>query len=237
MSNKPSDQHLNLLRNDWVEANQTFIFPHLEVGSEAQWNVLVEGSEPNPLGSAYVQDFLDFGPSWNYTQVNPSVVTLADKMNPGNATVTNFDFTPFYKKGGKLLHYHGLSDRLIPTGSSVYLYEHIYRAMKPTIDVDSFYRFYLVPGIQYVLPSLIYYSKLTTNRHCAGSPAAWNAPTSFGPGYRNSGPSGVLGDAKHNVLLAMMAWVENGTAPSEIIATKFKDQFAQETVVEPETAL
>ncbi len=28
-------------------------------------------------------------------------------------------------------------------------------------------------------------------------------------------------DPKHDVLLAMMAWVENGTAPTDIIATKY----------------
>lgn len=28
-------------------------------------------------------------------------------------------------------------------------------------------------------------------------------------------------DAKHDVVLAMMNWVENGTSPNELIATKF----------------
>lgn len=43
-----------------------------------------------------------------------------------------------------------------------------------------------------------------------------NAPTVF----TGSG-SGPLSDAKHDVLLALMSWVENGTAPSSIIASKF----------------
>jgi Tannase and feruloyl esterase. len=41
-----------------------------------------------------------------------------------------------------------------------------------------------------------------------------NTGTYSTPGYR---------DSQHDIVLAMMAWVENGTAPSNIIATKFKN--------------
>ncbi|KAJ5082932.1 tannase and feruloyl esterase [Penicillium argentinense] len=34
------------------------------------------------------------------------------------------------------------------------------------------------------------------------------------PGYK---------DSRHDIVLAMMAWVENGTAPDYIVATKWKD--------------
>ena len=37
-------------------------------------------------------------------------------------------------------------------------------------------------------------------------------------------------DARHDVLLAMMAWVENGTAPNEIIATKWENDTTHATV-------
>lgn len=41
-----------------------------------------------------------------------------------------------------------------------------------------------------------------------------NTSTWSVPGYR---------DAKHDVVLAMMAWVENGTAPDSIVATVWKN--------------
>jgi len=192
---------LNLIYNDWVEANQTFIFPHLEIGSEGQWQTLVEGNVPNSLGTDYFKYMLDLGPNFTFTDFNPSLIALSDAINPGNATFRNFDLSPFYQKGKKLITYHGLSDGLIATGSSVYLYEQIARAMVPKgVVLDDFYRLFLVPGMQ----------------HCAGSPANMNAPTVFqGDG------SGPLADAKHDVLLALMQWVENGTAPGSIIASKF----------------
>lgn len=37
-------------------------------------------------------------------------------------------------------------------------------------------------------------------------------------------------DAQHDVLLAMMAWVENGTAPDQIIATKWENDTLHDTV-------
>lgn len=36
--------------NDWVEANQMFEFPHLELGSEQQWSVVVADIGGAPKG-------------------------------------------------------------------------------------------------------------------------------------------------------------------------------------------
>jgi feruloyl esterase len=43
----PQIDTLYHLYNNWVEANQTFIFPHFELRSEAQWDLLVGGDEPS----------------------------------------------------------------------------------------------------------------------------------------------------------------------------------------------
>lgn len=37
-------------------------------------------------------------------------------------------------------------------------------------------------------------------------------------------------DSRHDILLALVAWVENGTAPNEIIATKFVNDTAHDEV-------
>ncbi|OJJ32050.1 hypothetical protein ASPWEDRAFT_647054 [Aspergillus wentii DTO 134E9] len=37
-------------------------------------------------------------------------------------------------------------------------------------------------------------------------------------------------DAKHDIVLAIMSWVENGTAPDTLVATKYKDDDATEGV-------
>lgn len=145
----PQLDTLYKIYNDYVDTNQTFVFPHLEVGSEAQWPVLLGGDAPSSLGTEYVQDFLLNDPDWPWQDFDYSIIQLADQLDPGNATVDNFDLEPFQKQGGKLLQYHGLADALIATGSSVYFYNHVLRTLMPKgVDLDDFYRFFLVPGMQ-----------------------------------------------------------------------------------------
>lgn len=137
--------------NDYVDVNQTFVFPHLNLGSEGQWPVLLGGTTnlPHPLGYQYVQYFLNKGADWNYEDFDYSIVELADRLDPGNATADVFDLSPFMNTGGKLLMYHGMADALIPTDSSTYFYRHVLRAMAPKgVDLDDFYRFFYVPGMQ-----------------------------------------------------------------------------------------
>ena len=218
----PQIDTLYHIYNDWVEANQTLVFPHLQLGSEAQWVVLAGSPAPTTLGTDYVKYFLGLGPDWNWeTDFNPSLVTLSEEVNPGNATANDFNLAPFYQRGGKLLQYHGLADGLIATGSSIYLYNHILRTMAPQgINLDDFYRFFLVPGMQ----------------HCAGTPMDVNAPWYFAGANQavdlGTNVHSVPGfeDAQHDVLLAVMAWVENGTAPTQIIGTKYENDTTHDAV-------
>ncbi len=55
------------------------------------------------------------------------------------------DLTPYERHGGKLLIVHGTADPIIPTNSSVLLYQRIVEAMGQN-RVDGFVRFYLIPG-------------------------------------------------------------------------------------------
>ncbi len=110
---------------------------------------VIGGEEPSSLGTDYVKYMLGLGTNWDWNNFEPSLVALSDKINPGNATANNFDLSPYYKKGGKLLHYHGYADGSIATGSSIYFYNHVLRTLKPQgIELDSFYRYFLVPGMQ-----------------------------------------------------------------------------------------
>jgi len=194
--------------HDWTDANGTFLFPSYPLGAEGQYGFLLgtESGVPSPLGTDWVLNFvlnttaeIDWFAEFDY-----SVVQLGDSLNPGHANADNFDMSPFAKRGGKLIHYHGLSDGLIPTGSSTYFHNQVLATLIPKgVNVPEFYKFYLVPGME----------------HCQASvnDAPWyiaggNQPFSLGPTV-----SGVPGfdDAKHNALLALMQWVEHG------IATKY----------------
>ncbi|KAF2126128.1 tannase and feruloyl esterase [Dothidotthia symphoricarpi CBS 119687] len=206
--------------SDYVGENNTMILPGFWPGSEGT-PALISVSAPNKLGTDYVKYFLGKGPQWNYTEYNDSIIKLSDEINPGNATV-GFDLSAYEAKGGKLLSYHGAVDPLIPTGSTPYYYDHVLRTLQPRgVDVDSFFKYFIVPGMG----------------HCMNTTAAFNAPWYFG------GPNqaGVLGktvhsvpgfeDKTHDVLLAMMAWVENGTVPEYIVGTKYVNETTHDKVM------
>ncbi|TGO44342.1 hypothetical protein BCON_0541g00010 [Botryotinia convoluta] len=143
------------------------------------------------------------------------LITLSEALNPGNATADNFDLSPFYKKGSKIIHYHGMADNSIATASS-----------SQGIDLDDFYRFFLVPGME----------------HCSGTPSTQNAPWYIG----GTAQASVIGDdsagywihskpgfdnAQHDMLLALINWVENDTAPTQVIATKWNDEATLDYVI------
>lgn len=160
--------------------------------------------------------------NWSFYDFNYTIVELADKIQPGNATAYDYDLSPFHEQGGKLLQYHGLSDGLIATGSSVYFYKEVLKTLMPKgIELDSWYRFFLVPGMQ----------------HCLGTPTDVNAPWYFAganqAGDLNTAVYSVPGfmNAKHDALLALMAWVENGTAPDSIVATKWHNDTLTDKVL------
>ena len=120
------------------------------------------------------------------------------------------------------MSYHGMTDGLIPTGTTPYYFNQVYQALKPKgVDLDEFFRFFLVPGMG----------------HCGGTPPSVNAPWYFaGPNQAPLlGPTvySVPGfrDKEHDALLAMVAWVEDGVAPNQIIGTKYADDATQADVL------
>jgi feruloyl esterase len=209
----PQIDTLYKIYTDSISDNQTFVFPHLYPGSEGQW-FLLSGNEPNPLGTDYVRYFLGLGPDWSFYDYSEDIQRLADRLQPGNASV-GFDLSAFHSKGGKILSYHGEADGLIPTGSTPLYYNQLTRTLKPKgVNVDEFFRMFLVPGMG----------------HCSGTTPSVNAPWYFAGGNQAPvlGPTvyGVPGfrDEKHDALLAMMAWVEKGVAPDQIIGTKYVNE-------------
>lgn len=196
--------------NDYLAENNTLIFPTFYLGAEGQ-PALLTGNEPNTLGTDYIKYFLGLGPDWSVNDYNDSIIAVSDALNPGDATV-KFDLSAYHSRGGKILSYHGMVDPLIPTSSTPYFYNHVLRTLAPKgIHTDSFFKFFLVPGMG----------------HCSSTPANTNAPWYFaGPNQQSSlGPAvySVPGfeDREHDVLMAMMSWVEEGKAPEYVVGTKY----------------
>lgn len=199
--------------NDFVDVNQTFVFPGLTVGVDA--SLLV--ASPSELGIDYYRSWVYGDPDWDPSTFTYADIEFARRVNPGNASAGDYDLTPYRSNGGKIIMYHGLADGFVPTKTSLYFYNHVYRVLlqKGLSSLDDFYRLFLIPGMN----------------HCAGSSNA--------PWYIAGGSQAVTGathsvpgfeDAQHDVVLAMIRWVEEGVAPDQIIATKYWNDTVTEGV-------
>ncbi|KAF2118009.1 putative ferulic acid Esterase/Feruloyl esterase [Lophiotrema nucula] len=209
--------------SDWVEWDQRLIYPHVAPGSEASWGVWLLNSSvaPSTYGTDYVKYFLGLGPDWSPWSLNDSIVKFAEKDDPGNASVDT-DLSAFQKKGGKLISFHGFADSLVPSAGTTYFYDQVDKNLKPQgIKTSDFFRVFMVPGMG----------------HCGGTTPSFNASWYFAGGFQASliGPTvhSVPGfsDAKHDILLALTNWVENGTAPDSVIATKWTNDTEHTTVL------
>jgi len=122
-----------------------------------------------------------------------SAVAMADEQQGRTFNADNPDLKAFAKRGGKLIMYHGWSDAALPPVGAVNYFEGVQSAVGGR-ETAGFMRLYMVPGMQ----------------HCGG-----------GPGANSFGQGDAPGDAQHDVRAALEQWVEKGTAPDRIVATKY----------------
>jgi feruloyl esterase len=207
----PQIRTLEALYRPLVDVNNTWIYPNFRLGSEDQMTSsfgIVGTNAPSLYGSEYYAKYILDDANWDWHNYDFSIIELADALNPGDTNADNFDLSNFRAHGGKLLHYHGLADGLIPTGASEYLYQQYLSTMnEKDIPLDDFYRFFLMPGMQ----------------HCKGS--VGDAPWYIGGFQTLDDTVGVPGyqDREHDVIRALMDWVEGGVAVNKIITTKWKN--------------
>jgi feruloyl esterase len=174
--------------------------PGAEEG-EGGWGTWITG--PVPLkslmaffGLGFYSNMVYEKPDWDYkTFTLEAGIKAAQEKTSSALDATDANLGPFKARGGKLIMYHGWNDPAITALSTVTYYESV-RAKMGARDMDSFVRLYMVPGMQ----------------HCGG-----------GPGTDSFGQVGSLNfdDPQHSVDAALEQWVEKGTAPGTIIASKY----------------
>ncbi|KAI1078189.1 Tannase/feruloyl esterase [Whalleya microplaca] len=217
--------------NDYVTGDGTFVYKGLDYSSEADWATYLFPADPDSptnvrrdFDAQYERTFMDYGPEWQISSYNDTVVhdsRVRDKISV-QASADQYDLGTFREKG-KIIMYGGLADGVVPVQHTTLYYQRTVEAMG---NVDDFFRYFQIPGMG----------------HCWGSVDNVKAPWMIGgagqaaqrPPY-NSGYSVPLGynDTQHDALLALMDWVENGNAVSEIIASEFDytDETRQEIVL------
>lgn len=180
------------------------IFPGYLPGAEegpGGWETWITGSAPGKsllfaFSGGYFSNFVYGRADWNYKDASVNESTkAADEKTAQILNATNADLRAFKARGGKLILYHGWNDPAISALNTVNYYNDVVSKMGAG-ETEAFARLYMVPGMQ----------------HCGGGP---------GTDYFGQGAAGAR-DAQHNVELALEQWVEKGSAPGAIVATKYE---------------
>jgi feruloyl esterase len=158
---------------------------------------------------------INFSSIYDHTKAFISPVTAAPSP----------DIRAFVNRGGKIVHYHGWNDSVVPPdGSIAYLHaltqfeklQHLPRhafdqqveKLSPQVvaataqafgkRVQDYHRLFLLPAVS----------------HCGGG----TGPNAIGGGAPE--PTANLRDADHHTVSAVIKWVEQGVAPEKIIASR-----------------
>jgi len=202
------------------------VFPGLEPGAEAtaasdgaggwaSWLDTTPGAGLYPLSFGVWAYMAADDPNFDiYTVKFPEDFAVIEDAPVGDETLaavvdaTNPNLRLFERHGGKIIHYHGWADAVIPPRSSINYYESVIANQRGKVRDDDrkrsleetreFYRLFMAPGMV----------------HCIGGPG----PNAFGV---SPGAPPPVEDAEHDAMLALVQWVEEGIAPYKIIATHY----------------
>jgi feruloyl esterase len=180
------------------------IMPGYSPGGEAEpggWAAWITGAAPGKsamyaFGTQFFSNMVFDNASWDWKTFQADRdFKVADDKTAAILNAGDPDLKKFQARGGKLILYHGWSDAAIPGQSTVNYYRSVEKRMGAK-QTTQFVRLYMVPGME----------------HCGGGAS----PNFFGQ-------AGVpTADAQHDIDAALERWVEQGVAPAEIIASKFK---------------
>lgn len=132
-------------------------------------------------------------PNWDYKTFDVARDLPAAQKMAIHLNATDPNLKAFHARGGKLILYHGWCDAAIPGQAVIDYYQSVAKKLGAKATGE-FVRLFMVPGMQ----------------HCG----AGAGPNSFG---QSGAPKG---DAASNIAMALEQWVEKGTAPEKILATR-----------------
>ncbi|OAL05597.1 tannase and feruloyl esterase [Phaeosphaeriaceae sp. SRC1lsM3a] len=200
------------------------VYPSFELGAPtgvfSANTKVVNGTVIPQLSYGLVDDFWR-GAVYNDTSFSVLNFTTKDmdfavNLNPGGINIaggSSHNISSYHKRGGKLLAYHGRADNTVMSGLASRTFQKSGEALNLTLnELHDFFRLFYIPGMG----------------HCGGGNGQW----SIGQPVVDRPTGAQFNDSQHNILLAMVDWVEKGRAPTTLVGTKFVNDTLQLGVVE-----
>jgi len=179
------------------------VYPGLPPGGESGWAgwvafATLDQSAQYLFGTHAAANLIFQNAAYDYKKFSiDRDAKAADDLAGGALNAIDPDLSAFQNRGGKLILYHGWSDPALPPTATIDYYRGV-AAKLGKKGAEETLRLYMVPGME----------------HCGDGPGADN----FGvaPGLAPADP-----DPARNMSAALERWVEQGTAPLAIVATKY----------------
>jgi feruloyl esterase len=178
------------------------LYPGFPPAGESAWGGWISGARAEEsaqfiFGTQGMGNLIFQNPAYDYKLFNVDHdARAADDLAGRTLNAIDPDLSAFQKRGGKLILFHGWSDPALPPTATIDYYRSAVTKLGP--KADETIRLYMVPGME----------------HCGGGPGA--DAFGFAPGLPPAEP-----DPSRNMSAALERWVEQGTAPSAIVATKY----------------
>jgi feruloyl esterase len=201
-------------------------------GAEANW---IPNFADSQRFANFAGDVVYGNTSWNYrTDLNwdTDYQVIKNTLTPLTAAPTP-DLTKFKAHGGKMIQYHGWLDPVVTghespsfyaalalmekTRGAPFVLDQVAATMTPqavaqlvaTVQAPrDYFRLFMVPNMA----------------HCGGG----NGPNAFGESATTSSP---VVDADHDIVHALIRWVEQGIPPDRIIATQYTNNSATQPII------
>jgi feruloyl esterase len=176
--------------------------PGSEAAGRSGWGFIQAAPNGEPAFDGLFKWVFGAGWDWRKFDFERDMSKVDVELGPALNGVTRGDISRFSARGGKLVMYQGWADTLVAPAQTLVFYNKLGKQFGGTNKEQEFVRLFMAPGMM----------------HCGGGdgPSAFNSAN----GGARKPPSD---KPEEDLFAAMIHWVEDGVAPTQVVATKYVD--------------